>query len=165
MRPDEKEFLGNVLKMSGVAAFAHLFVEVPLHEYGHYWTASWLGAPMYLDGSRVIWATDQVVPPATHGLILLAGGLCAGVLLLILYAIMKAPYRHGLLPLVAANLAYAPLDATQSGDALGLVALVGVWAAIFTTYVARFLGWTPPWRFVARASSRVRGALGFLRMG
>ena len=48
MRSDEKDLLGNVLAMSAVAGFFHAFVEVPLHEYGHYWAASLLGVPMYI---------------------------------------------------------------------------------------------------------------------
>lgn len=153
MRPDEKAFLGTVLKMSAVAGFIHTFVETPLHEYGHYWAASWLGAPMYIDGERSFWIAGQAVSAMTQGIVSLAGGLVAGILLLALFFLVKAPYRDGLVPLIAAQFAYAPLDGTLLGDALGLAALGVVWAFLFVAYVARFLGWggMPS---VARATGR-----------
>ncbi len=144
MRPDEKEFLGNVLKMSAVAWFMHTFVEVPLHEYGHYWAASLLRVPMYIDGERLIWATSQAVSPIAHTLIFASGGLTAGVLLLILFFLMRRPYSYGLIPLVAANWAYAPFDGMTLGFDLGLIALVAVWLLLFGFFLARFLGWGRP---------------------
>lgn len=153
MRLGEREFLGNVLKMSAVAGFLHLFVEVPLHEYGHYWAGSLLGVPMVVDGERTWWATSEMVPPTARAVILLAGGVCAGSLLLALFFLVRRPYRFGILPLVAANFAYAPLDGTALGYDVGLVALVGVWLAIFGVFLARFLGWQRP-------SARERGRTG-----
>ncbi len=159
MRPDEKEFLGNVLKMSAVAGFLHAFVEVPLHEYGHYWAASLFGVRMYVDGQQTIWATNQPIPPLAHALILLSGGLCASVLLAVLYVLMRKPYRYGLLPLIAANLVYAPFDGQSLGFDLGLVALVVVWLLTFGVFLARFLHGTGergrrprPWLFGVCAS-------------
>lgn len=139
MRPDEKELVGNVLAMSAVAGFFHTFLEVPLHEYGHYWAASLLGVPMYIDGERAIWASGQMVPPGTRDLIYLSGGLCAGSLLLVVFFLMRKPYRYGLLPLVAANFAYAPLDGTAVGFDVGLTALIAVWICLFGIFLARFL--------------------------
>ncbi len=144
MRPDEKEFLGNVLKMSAVAWFVHTFVETPLHEYGHYWAASLLGTPIYIDGERTIWSSTQVVPPLVHALIFFAGGLCAGSVLIALLLVMKTPYRNGLLPLIAAEFAYAPLDGTMIGDLAGLAALLIVWGLVFGVDCARFLGGSRP---------------------
>lgn len=141
MRDDEKELLGNLAKTSAVAWFFHTFVETPLHEYGHYWAASLLGAPMVIDGDRTFWAASQVVAPLPRTLIFLSGGLVAGTILLVLFALMKAPYRNGLLPLIAAQFAYAPLDATNLGDWLGLVALMVVWGWLAGVYLTRFLGW------------------------
>lgn len=160
MRPDEKELLGNVVKISAVAGFVHFFVEVSLHEYGHYWVASLLGAPMVIDGERSLWAAGQVVPPATQALVMASGGLIAGLLLLGLYVFLRKPYRYGLLPLVAANFAYAPLDATMAGRELGLLALVMVWIVIFGVYFARFLGWTGPRRPKASAEPVPKGRNG-----
>ncbi len=139
MRPDEKEFLGNVLKVSAVAGFVHAFLEAPLHEYGHYWAASWLGTPLYIDGPRTIWATTRTVPPLAQAIISLSGGLCAGAVLVVLFLLMKAPYRNGILPLIAAEFAYAPLDGTMLGDVLGLAALLIVWGLVFGVEVVRFL--------------------------
>ena len=53
--------------------------------------------------------------------------------------LMKATYRSGLLPLIAAKFVYAPLDATTTGATLGLLALVLVWAIVFGGYLVRFL--------------------------
>ncbi len=141
MQPDEKEFLGNVLKMSAVAWFLHTFVEVPLHEFGHYWAASLLGVPMYVDGEQTLWATNQAIPSLTHGLILLSGGLSASLILAVLFFLTKKPYRNGILPLIAANLAYAPFDSAPIGFDLGLIALAAVWLLLFGGLLARFLGW------------------------
>lgn len=141
MRPDEKELLGNVVKMSGTAWFLHGLVETPLHEYGHYWAATLLGYPVVLDGERALWASARAVPPLAHGIIFAAGGLTAGLVLLALFFLTRPPYRTGLLPLIAAEFAYAPLDATGAGNALGLLAFLGVWALVFSAAFARFLGW------------------------
>ncbi len=144
MRPREKDLLSNILGMSAVAWFVHTFVEVPLHEYGHYWVATLLGAPVYIDGERTIWATSEIVPPETRTIVFLSGGLIAGSLLLVLYVFMATPYRYGLLPLVVANFAYAPLDATVAGSALGLLAMAIVWVIIVSVPLARFMGGTEP---------------------
>lgn len=141
MRPDEKELFGNVLRMSAVAWFVHTFVETPLHEFGHYWAASLLGVHAVIDGEITVGAAvGQVLPPVSRTLFFLAGGLCAGSLLLVLSLLMKKPYRYGLFPLVAAEFAYAPFDATTLGYALGLAALLVVWGLIFGGFLARFLG-------------------------
>ena len=163
MRLGERELLDNVLKMSAVAGFLHLFVEVPLHEYGHYWAASLLGVPMVVDGERTLWATSQAIPPMAREIILAAGGVCAGSLLLALFFLVRRPYAFGILPLVAANFAYAPLDGTTLGFDAGLIALVVVWLAIFGVFLARFLGWRWPWtrgRTPTRIGART-GARGF----
>lgn len=144
MRPDEKAFLGHVLSFSAVAGFLQFFVEVPLHEFGHYWAASFVGVPMYIDGERTIFATGEVVPAETRAIIFLAGGLFAGCMFLVLFLLVRVPYRDGFLPLIAAEFAYMPLDGTMEGSEFGLIALVVVWGLIFTVYLARFLGWTAP---------------------
>ena len=158
MRPDEKDLLDNVLAMSAVAGFFHTFAEVPLHEYGHYWAASLLGVPMYIDGERAIWASSQIVPPGTRDLIYLSGGLCAGSLLLGVFSLVRKPYRYGLLPLVAANFAYAPLEGTTVGFDVGLIALIAVWICLFGIFLARFHGRT---NFAPAPKSR-REVPGFL---
>ncbi len=144
MQPDEKELIRNVVSVSAVAVFLHAVVEVPLHEYGHYWVASWLGAPLYIDGERTIWVAGDLAPPHARTLIFLAGGLCAAAVLLVLYALMKKPYRDGALALIPASLVYAPLDATDLGHEISLVVFIAVWILTIVRYLARFLGWRLP---------------------
>ncbi len=156
MRPEEKGLWGNVARLSAVAVLAHVFIEVPVHEYGHYWVASLLGIPVYMNGDQVVWATTQVLAPFTRTLIFLSGGLCAAALLLVLFAVMRKPYRDGVLPLAVANLAYAPLDATNLGRELGLVAFGVAWAAIILVYIVRFLRETAP---AFKTASRLQGSV------
>ncbi len=159
MRSDEKEFLGNVLKMSAVAWFFHTVVDVPLHEYGHYWAASLFGVPMYVTGQQTIWATNQAIPSLTHTLVLLSGGMTASLILVILFILTKKPYRYGFLPLIAANLAYAPFDSLPIGFDLGLIALVAVWLMVFGGFLARFLGWSGPRCLALRRRGRIARSL------
>lgn len=142
MRPDERQFLGNVLKVSAVTGFVHAFVETPLHEFGHYWAAALLGVPVYIDGPRVVWASAGPPLPPVHTLILLSGGLWAGSLLWVLALLLKAPYRNGLLPLIAAEFAYAPGDGTAMGAWVGFAAFGIVFGLIAAVEFARFLRWS-----------------------
>lgn len=146
MRRDEKEFLGNVLSMAAVAWFFHSFVEVPLHEYGHYWAASMLGVPAFVEGERTFWGMNEAVSPPASALISLAGGLCAAALLVVLFFLMRRPYRFSLLPLIAANLAYAPFDSQTFGSEVGLVAMLLVWFCVFGMFLVRFVGGWPAGR-------------------
>ncbi len=139
LRRDERELLSTLAKMSAAIWFVNAFVEHPLHEFGHYWAASWLGTPAVIDGYRLVWTTSLPVPPFARGVIALSGGLFAGSLLLVLTAFMKTPYRSSLLPLVAGEWSYAVLDGTGAGNQLGLLAFTVVALPVFGTVFVRFL--------------------------
>jgi hypothetical protein len=107
-------------------------IQLPIHEYGHYV----VGRAFGLDGTilfdRVVFTSipasvtfEQIL------LIKLAGGVIAGVALLVLAAISKRPYGYGFLPVAAASFAYAPLDGSGwSGSLLFAIILAGAFTAI-----------------------------------
>lgn len=144
LRPEERRLFRELLIICAVVWFVHMFIESPAHEYGHYWVAGWLGFPVQIDGDRTLWITGQSVPALTRALVSVSGGLFAGVIVLVLWLLVRKPYGMGLLALVAADFAYAPLDGTPAGYAIGLVAFSVVWALVFARYFARFADWNPP---------------------
>lgn len=124
-----KTLLADIAKMC-VAFWLACVIREPLHEYGHYWAASALGIDTYIDGDRVILVTAEPIPEQASTLLFLAGGIISGSVLLFLFFLLRKPYAYGLLPLVAAELAYAPFDGTPLGYLIGACAMIGMWAVI-----------------------------------
>ncbi len=138
LRPHEKELIGSLVKLFVVAPIMP-FIATPLHEFGHYWAATILGIDSYIDGYRVVLANPEQLTSSALGFVYLAGGLTAGSFLVFLFLVMARPYRYGTLPLIAAEFAYAPFDATTAGHALHLAVFSGTCVLIASVYLIRFL--------------------------
>ncbi len=136
LRACERRLFTDIAKIVTALTFVHMFVETPLHELGHLLAASAYGLPARVEaGDTIVTTNSATVPP----LVYLSGGLLAGCSLLLLSFAIKNPYRRGILPLVAAEFAYAPFDSTTLGYAVGLASLFVVLAGIMPMYVLRFM--------------------------
>ncbi len=149
LRPDEElgsiqvarggDLLRDFFKMLAVLWAGYTFVDRPLHEFGHFFAATMLGVQSRVQGGSLIIAAGQDVAPWAIGLISLSGGLIAGVGLVLLFAVIGKPHRNGILPILAAELAYAPFDGTILGNVLGLFAFAFVLSVIVAVHMSVIL--------------------------
>lgn len=142
----------RLLKMCFALWIAFLFVGRPAHELGHYLAASALGVDGTVSGSAFV-ASTGAVPEDAWAIITASGGLTAALALFLVSLVVRPPYRAGILPLIAAELAYAPFDGTAIGLALGSIAVIAVLGGMASLYALDFLHprpsrerTAPPWR-------------------
>lgn len=149
LRPDEElgsiqivrigDLLRDFFIMLAVLWAGCTFVDRPLHEFGHFFAATLLGVQSHVQGNALIIMAGQDVAPWAMDLISVSGGLIAGVGLFLLFAVIGKPYRNGILPILAAELAYAPFDGTILGQGLGVIAFASVFSAIVAVHLSAIL--------------------------
>lgn len=151
---EAREFLVRLFKMAFALWIAFLFVGRPVHELGHYMAASALGVAGSVRGSAFVLSADGAVPAGAWAIIAVSGGLSAALALSLASFIVRPPYRTGILPLIAAELAYAPFDGTTIGLVTGSVAMTVVLGGVASLFALDFLRprqsrdstSRPPWR-------------------
>ncbi len=134
-----RHLLSDIAKVCVAMAAVHVLIDEPTHEMGHSLAALALGFQWDFLLHVFVAAPGTIVSPTTIALIDVAGGLFSGAILSVLALIVPPPYRNGIVPLAAAEFAYAPFDPSVLGDAIGLAVFFMASGAIAFVSVHHYL--------------------------
>ncbi len=134
-----RHLLSDIAKFCVALAAFHVLIDEPSHEMGHWVTAMALGFQWDFLHHAFVAGSGTIVSPTAVALIDMAGGLFSGAILSVLALIVPPAYRNGIVPLAAAEFAYAPFDPSVLGDAIGLAVFFIASGAIAFVYVHHYL--------------------------
>ncbi len=134
-----RHLFSDIAKFCLAMAVVHVLIDDPSHEMGHWFAALALGVQWDSLRHAFVAAEGTIVSPTAIALIDVAGGLFSGAILSVLAFIVPRPYRNGIVPLAAAEFAYAPFDPSVLGDAIGLAVFFVATGGIAFVYARHYL--------------------------